>query len=218
MHTLVSISVSPVYALPLMVLMALAGRCLAGRVRRFLAKTTAPGQPSHPAITGCIWLYGIMTTFFLLSSAPFFCRLSAVLMTSFMLQMALTDAISGYLPATFTRRFLAAGLLMSLAAGTLPVRVAETLVAGILLLITHALVNRKRERVGTGDLWLMAGLTVWTGLNDTFWSLLAGYGGFVLWHATWHLRGHREGPLGPWLCLGSLLMLLNNLYQPLWVI
>ncbi|EPB6606340.1 prepilin peptidase, partial [Escherichia coli] len=25
-------------------------------------------------------------------------------------------------------------------------------------------------------------------------------------------------PLGPWLCLGHVLLLLDNLYQPLWVI
>ncbi|MDT9086541.1 prepilin peptidase, partial [Escherichia coli] len=27
-----------------------------------------------------------------------------------------------------------------------------------------------------------------------------------------------EGPLGPWLCLGHVLLLQDNLYQPLWVI
>ncbi|EOT9504702.1 prepilin peptidase, partial [Escherichia coli] len=26
------------------------------------------------------------------------------------------------------------------------------------------------------------------------------------------------GPLGPWLCFGHVLLLLDNLYQPLWVI
>ncbi|EKK3319398.1 prepilin peptidase [Salmonella enterica] len=218
MHTLISISFSPVYALPLMVLMALAGRYLMGRVRCFLSETTCRWSPSHPAVLCGIWLYSLTTTLFLLSSAPFFCRLSAVLMMSFMLQMAVTDAISGYLPATFTRRFLVAGILMSLPTDTLPHRVAETLTAGILLLIVHALVNRKRQFVGTGDFWLLAGLTAWTGLNDVFWSLLVGCGGFVFWHSTWHIRGRKEGPLGPWLCLGSLLMLLNNLYQPLWVI
>ena len=31
-------------------------------------------------------------------------------------------------------------------------------------------------------------------------------------------KGHKEGPLGPWLCLGHVLLLLDNLYQPLWVI
>ncbi|EON6240448.1 prepilin peptidase, partial [Escherichia coli] len=25
-------------------------------------------------------------------------------------------------------------------------------------------------------------------------------------------------PLGPWLCFGHVLLLLDNLYQPLWVI
>ncbi|MGU4581239.1 hypothetical protein ACVUTW_22460, partial [Salmonella enterica subsp. enterica serovar Gallinarum] len=42
--------------------------------------------------------------------------------------------------------------------------------------------------------------------------------GFVLWHSTWCIKGHKEGPLGPWLCLGHVLLLLDNLYQPLWVI
>ncbi|EJF5840376.1 prepilin peptidase, partial [Salmonella enterica] len=69
MRTLVSISFSPVYALPLMVLMALAGRCLMGRVLRFLSETTCRWSPSHPAVLCGIWLYSLTTTLFLLSSA-----------------------------------------------------------------------------------------------------------------------------------------------------
>ncbi|EEW4967592.1 prepilin peptidase, partial [Escherichia coli] len=69
-----------------------------------------------------------------------------------------------------------------------------------------------------GDLWLIAGITAWSGLYNAIWCVLLGTGGFVLWHSTWCIKGHKEGPLGPWLCFGHVLLLLDNLYQPLWVI
>ena len=67
-------------------------------------------------------------------------------------------------------------------------------------------------------LWLIAGITAWSGLYNAIWCVLLGTGGFVLWHSTWCIKGHKEGPLGPWLCFGHVLLLLDNLYQPLWVI
>ncbi|EPU9415843.1 prepilin peptidase, partial [Escherichia coli] len=82
----------------------------------------------------------------------------------------------------------------------------------------HKLVNRHRLNIGTGDLWLIAGITAWSGLYNAIWCVLLGTGGFVLWHSTWCIKGHKEGPLGPWLCFGHVLLLLDNLYQPLWVI
>ncbi|MCA8591864.1 prepilin peptidase, partial [Escherichia coli] len=97
-------------------------------------------------------------------------------------------------------------------------RATEIVSAAIVLFCLHKLVNRHRLNIGTGDLWLIAGITAWSGLYNAIWSVLLGAGGFVLWHSTWCIKGHKEGPLGPWLCLGHVLLLLDNLYQPLWVI
>lgn len=124
----------------------------------------------------------------------------------------------GSLPGTFTRRFLIAGILSQITTDIWWLRATEIVSAAIVLFCLHKLVNRHRLNIGTGDLWLIAGITAWSGLYNAIWSVLLGAGGFVLWHSTWCIKGHKEGPLGPWLCLGHVLLLLDNLYQPLWVI
>nr|AZF85597.1 hypothetical protein KADIGFNM_00260 [Salmonella enterica subsp. enterica serovar London] len=154
----------------------------------------------------------------ILSSSPLIYRIHAVLILSFMLQMAVTDALTGLLPGTFTRRFLIAGILSQITTDIWWLRATEIVSAAIVLFCLHKLVNRHRLNIGTGDLWLIAGITAWSGLYNAIWSVLLGAGGFVLWHSTWCIKGHKEGPLGPWLCLGHVLLLLDNLYQPLWVI
>ncbi len=142
----------------------------------------------------------------------------SVLILSFILQMAVTDALTGLLPGTFTRRFLIAGMLSQITTDIWWFRTTEFATAAIVLFCLHKLVNRHRLNIGTGDLWLIAGITAWSGLYNAIWCVLLGTGGFVLWHSTWCIKGHKEGPLGPWLCFGHVLLLLDNLYQPLWVI
>ncbi len=114
--------------------------------------------------------------------------------------------------------FLIAGMLSQITTDIWWFRTTEFATAAIVLFCLHKLVNRHRLNIGTGDLWLIAGITAWSGLYNAIWCVLLGTGGFVLWHSTWCIKGHKEGPLGPWLCFGHVLLLLDNLYQPLWVI
>ncbi len=87
--------------------------------------------------------------------------------------------------------------------------------------VLRELMNRHSqcEVLGMGDVWLMGALCVWlTGLPALIGCLI-GLSGFVLWHlAQLPHRSSKGGPLGPWLSLGSVVMLLERLYQPIWVI
>ncbi|EAN9981813.1 prepilin peptidase [Salmonella enterica] len=218
MQTTVGISLSPVYILPLMFTFSIIGRTLLFRVRYFLSDTGHLWYKTHPAVLSGIWLYSIAVALIILSSSPLLYRIHAVLILSFILQMAVTDALTGLLPGTFTRRFLIAGMLSQITTDIWWFRTTEFATAAIVLFCLHKLVNRHRLNIGTGDLWLIAGITAWSGLYNAIWCVLLGTGGFVLWHSTWCIKGHKEGPLGPWLCFGHVLLLLDNLYQPLWVI
>ncbi|AXD69444.1 prepilin peptidase [Salmonella enterica] len=218
MHTIISISFSPFYLLPLILIFSIVGRTLLFRVRHFFSYTNYVWHETHPAVLSGIWLYGITGGVIVLSSSASICRIHAIIILSFMLQMAVTDAVSGLLPATFTRRFLIAGVLINITTDTWWTRTTETLIAAIILFCFHIILNRRRPYIGTGDLWLIAGITAWSGLYNAIWSVLLGLGGFVLWHSTWRIKRHIEGPLGPWICIGHVLLLLDNLYQPLWVI
>ncbi|ECG3145627.1 prepilin peptidase [Salmonella enterica subsp. enterica serovar Legon] len=221
MQTVVGISISPYYALPIMAAMVMIGRLLMFRVRLFLSTWPGCYQPAHAAVLAGIWLYSMAGMLILISPAPLNLRIFDLLMVAFLLQMAVTDALSGYLPRTFCLRFLLAGILMVFSTsvpGDVLWRLTETALISLLLFILHHAVNRQQLHVGTGDLWLISGLTVWVGLPACFWSTLLGVSGFVLWHSTWRFRGAISGPLGPWLCLGSCAILIDKLYQPLWVI
>lgn len=218
MQTIVGISLSPVYFLPLMFIFSIAGRTLLFRVRYFLSDTAHFWHKTHPVVLSGIWLYSIAVALIILSSSPLLYRIHAVLILSFLLQMAVTDAMTGLLPGTFTRRFLLAGILSQITTDIWWPRTTEIAAAAIILFCLHKSVNRHRLNIGTGDLWLITGITAWSGLYSAIWSVLLAAGGFVLWHSTWRIKGQKEGPLGPWLCLGHVLVLLNNLYQPLWVI
>ena len=111
MQTIVGISLSPVYILPLMFTFSIIGRTLLFRVRYFLSDTGHLWYKTHPAVLSGIWLYSIAVALIILSSSPLLYRIHAVLILSFILQMAVTDALTGLLPGTFTRRFLIAGML-----------------------------------------------------------------------------------------------------------
>lgn len=105
MQTIVGISLSPVYILPLMFTFSIIGRTLLFRVRYFLSDTGHLWYKTHPAVLSGIWLYSIAVALIILSSSPLLYRIHAVLILSFILQMAVTDALTGLLPGTFTRRF-----------------------------------------------------------------------------------------------------------------
>lgn len=218
MQTIVSICMSPVYFLPLIFIFSIVGRTLLFRVRCFLFDTDCFWCQTHPVILSGIWLYSIVVGLIILSPSPLFCRINSVLILSFMLQMTVTDALTGLLPSTFTGRFLCAGMLSQITLEIWWARIAEVVFTATILFCFHKIVNRQRLIIGTGDLWLIAGITAWSGLYSSTWSILLGIGGFVLWHSTWCIKGHKEGPLGPWLCFGHALLLLDNLYQPLWII
>lgn len=105
MQTIVGISLSPVYILPLMFIFSIIGRTLLFRVRYFLSDTEHLWYKTHTAVLSGIWLYSIAVALIILSPSQLLYRIHAVLILSFMLQMAVTDALTGLLPGTFTRRF-----------------------------------------------------------------------------------------------------------------
>nr|AYU69143.1 prepilin peptidase [Escherichia coli] len=59
MQTIVGISLSPVYILPLMFTFSIIGRTLLFRVRYFLSDTGHLWYKTHPAVLSGIWLYSI---------------------------------------------------------------------------------------------------------------------------------------------------------------
>ena len=142
-------------------------------------------------------------------------------MMSFLLQAGITDAVSGYLPRTFTVRLLLAGIIWGMMPDGTPESMQEQLIEVVamagFMLVLNALFNRRVQRLGHGDLWLITGLTAWMGMKAAALATLCGLAGFVLWLMTWHLSGKKEGPLGPWLCLSGSLLQLSHLYQPVWI-
>lgn len=219
MRTVIVTSLTTGFALPLLLLFAFAGRGLIWRVAGFVQELAPPCRMNTPLLTASIWLYATFSMLAVLSPAPVSDRAGAVLMMAFLLQAGTTDAVSGFLPRTFTGRFLLAGVLwqlVSASAGPL-YQLTEIALAGTVMMVVNLLANGHAQRIGRGDLWLITGLTAWMGITDAALVTLCGLAGFVLWLMTWRLSGKKEGPLGPWLCLSGSLFQLNHLYQPVWV-
>lgn len=63
----------------------------------FLSDTGHLWYKTHPAVLSGIWLYSIAVALIILSSSPLLYRIHAVLILSFILQMAVTDALTGLL-------------------------------------------------------------------------------------------------------------------------
>lgn len=219
MRTVIVTSLTTGFALPLLLVFALAGRALIWRVVGFVQKLALPFQINTSAITTGIWLYATFSMLAVLSPASVVERAGAVLMMAFLLQAGITDAVSGFLPRTFTGRFLLAGVLWQLVSESTDqlYQLMEIALAGTVIMVVNMLANAHVKRIGQGDLWLITGLTAWMGITDAALVTLCGVAGFVLWLMTWRLSGKKEGPLGPWLCLSGSLFLLNHLYQPVWV-
>lgn len=221
MRTIIVTSLATAWSLPLLLGFALIGRGLMWRVLEFLEDNTDHAREQNSLLTAGIWLFATFSMIAALAPAPIADRAAAIVMMAFLLQSGITDAVSGYLPRTFTARLLLGGILWGAASDISPdgicTQLAEIAVTGSLIAMLSVLVNRSTQRLGRGDLWLIVGLTAWMGAKDAALVTLSGAAAFVLWLLTWHLSGKKEGPLGPWLCLSGSLFQLSNLYQPVWI-
>ncbi|EIT7321913.1 prepilin peptidase [Enterobacter hormaechei] len=221
MRTIIVTSLATAWSLPLLLGFALMGRGLMWRVLDFLGDVPAHGKERNSLLTAGIWLFATFSMIAALAPAPIADRAAAIMMMAFLLQAGITDAVSGYLPRTFTARLLLGGLIWGVATDVsiagVYTQLVEIAVMGGLGALLSVLVNRGAQRLGRGDLWLITGLTAWIGGKDAALATLFGAAAFVLWLLTWHLSGKKEGPLGPWLCLSGSLFQLSHLYQPVWI-
>ncbi|EMN5546661.1 TPA: prepilin peptidase [Enterobacter cloacae] len=221
MRTIIVTSLTTVWSLPLLLGFALIGRGLMCRVLDFLEENPMHVREQKTTLTAGIWLFATFSMIAALAPGPVADRAAAIMMMAFLLQAGSTDAVSGYLPRTFTVRLLLGGLLWRAASDVtvegISIQLAEIAATGSLMALLGVLVNRGAQRLGQGDLWLITGLTAWMGGKDAALVTLFGVTAFVLWLLTWHLSGKKEGPLGPWLCLSGSIFQLTLLYQPVWI-
>jgi prepilin signal peptidase PulO-like enzyme (type II secretory pathway) len=87
------------------------------------------------------------------------------MMMAFLLQAGITDAVSGYLPRTFTARLLLGGLALgdqTFQIAGISTQLAE-IAATVGLMALLSILQNRGERLGQGDLWLITGLTAWMG-------------------------------------------------------
>lgn len=128
------------------------------------------------------------------------------------------DAISGWLPRPYTMACLLSGIVFTLALSDEPAqRLLETALAAVSLGAMCHWVNRHQLRLGVGDVWLLCAQTAWLGLTDVMVSAFIGLSGFLLWQWVQYRDWHRCGFLGPWLCAGCIPVIIERLYQPVWV-
>lgn len=221
MRTIIVTGLATAWCLPLLLGFALAGRGLMWRVLDVLGDNPAHGKEQNSLLTAGVWLFATFSMAAALAPAPVADRAAAIMMMGFLLQSGITDAVSGYLPRTFTARLLLGGLFWGAATDVSPEGIytqwGDIVVMGGLMVLLSVLVNRGTRRIGQGDLWLITGLTAWMGGKDAALATLSGTAAFVLWLLTWHVSGKKEGPLGPWLCLSGSLFQLSHLYQPVWI-
>lgn len=216
MRTIIVTSLTTAWSLPLLLGFALLGRGLMCRVLEFLEEHPINVKGQKTTLTAGIWLFATFSMIAALAPVPVADRAAAIVMMAFLLQAGSTDAVSGYLPRTFTVRLLLGGLLWG-AASDVSVEGIEIAATVSLMALLSVLVNRGTQRLGQGDLWLITGLTAWMGGKDAALVTLFGAAAFVLWLLTWHVSGKKEGPLGPWLCLSGSIFQLTLLYQPVWI-
>ncbi|SCZ70485.1 MULTISPECIES: prepilin peptidase [Photorhabdus] len=221
MKTLIAVSFPTEYTPLVMMTLFVIGCVLLRPVSKFLHEYGMSMCSGHPAPRMAICLYMVSGTLMLLSPAPLMERIAALLLLSFLLQLSVMDVLSGWLPRQFTLACLVSGVLINISLQS----VSITLFATVLMLagmgVLRKLMNwhSQCEALGMGDVWLIGALCAWlTGLPALIGCMI-GLSGFVLWHlAQLPHRSSKGGPLGPWLSLGSVVMLLERLYQPIWVI
>ncbi|EEH6571594.1 prepilin peptidase, partial [Salmonella enterica] len=146
-------------------------------------------------------------------------RIGMLFMCSFLLQLGVMDATSGWLPRPFTAACLCSGLLFCLAFHREPeLRFMETAAMAVVMgSICHG-VNRRRPQLGVGDVWLVCALVGWMGVTDALQAAFFGLSGFMLWQWIVHRDFLRCGVLGPWLCAGCIPVIVDRLYQPEWIL
>lgn len=221
-RTLIATAFPVEYALPVMVGAALTARLVLMPVRHFL---TGQGRRVNARLrtaeaTG-IWAMAVAAMLFCLSPAPYAERVHALLMSGFLLQLGVCDAASGWLPRQMTVAFLVAGLLASAITDRPVVLQVHGVVMVLIFVIMQRLLTRGKQKtrpvLGTGDQWMIVGMTAWLDLPDMAMALITAFAGFVAWHLTVGTGMRGGGPLGPWLSAGCVLILIQRLYQPLWV-
>ena len=155
-------------------------------------------------------------------------RIHALLMSGFLLQLGVCDAASGWLPRRMTVTFLVAGLLATgMTDSPLSALLIRPAITGLMTLILlysipsgqhTGKLRRMGDILGTGDLWMITGMVAWLGLPGAMMALITALAGFVARHLTVGTGMRAGGPLGPWLSAGCVLILIQWLYQPLWVV
>ncbi|EBW7864503.1 prepilin peptidase [Salmonella enterica subsp. enterica serovar Newport] len=221
--TLIATALPVEYALPVMMSAALMSRLILIPVRRFLAgQGCGVNARMRTAEATGIWAMAVAAMLFCLAQAPFAERLHALLMSGFLLQLGVCDAVSGWLPRQMTVAFLAAGVLASgITEPPVVILVHGAVTVLISVILLHLLMRNKHQgtcrRLGTGDLWMMTGMVAWLGLPDAVTAMMVALTTFVAWHLAVGTGMRGGGPLGPWLSAGCVLILIHRLYQPLWV-
>ncbi|MGV7960137.1 A24 family peptidase [Photorhabdus tasmaniensis] len=221
MKTLIAVSFPTEYTPLVMMTLFFVGCALLRSVSQFLQKYGLLMCSVHPVPRMAICLYVVSGTLMLLSPAPLMERIAALLLLSFLLQLSVIDVLSGWLPRQFTLACLVSGVLVSILLQSVSITffvVIVIMLAGVSTLRKLMNWHSQCEALGMGDVWLMGALCAWlTGLPALIGCLI-GLSGFVLWHlAQWPHCRTKGGPLGPWLSLGGMVMLLDRLYQPIWV-
>ncbi|EHN1697008.1 prepilin peptidase [Salmonella enterica subsp. enterica serovar Newport] len=229
MRTLIATAFPVEYALPVMVAAALTARQVLVPVRRFLAGQgcSVNARMRSAEATG-IWAMSVAAMLFCLAPVSPAERIHALLMSGFLLQLGVCDAAGGWLPRQMTVAFLVAGLLASgITAPSVSSLLIRTAVTGLMTLILLYLMSAGKRRgkpraqgdiLGTGDLWMITGMVAWLGFPGMMTALITALAGFVAWHLTVGTGMRAGGPLGPWLSAGCVLILIQRLYQPLWVV
>ncbi|KTH17052.1 hypothetical protein ASV31_07050 [Enterobacter hormaechei subsp. hoffmannii] len=176
MRTIIVTSLTTAWSLPLLLGFALLGRGLMCRVLEFLEEHPINVKGQKTTLTAGIWLFATFSMIAALAPVPVADRAAAIVMMAFLLQAGSTDAVSGYLPRTFTVRLLLGGLLWGAASDVsvegISTQLAEIAATVSLMALLSVLVNRGTQRLGQGDLWLITGLTAWMGGGKMLpWSL-----------------------------------------------
>lgn len=183
----------------------------------------AHGQPesveSMPASVKLhVWLHAVALTIIVMFSSvekPFECAVG-LLFTLYIFRLSLIDSLAGWLPREWTLALLAAGLSVAAVKGLLLINAGAAvgfLIAGFSLRVLGGYLAR-REVLGLGDIWLMAGLGAWFGFSLALSSLLLALTGFILWHSS-HQQRSLGGPLGPWLGYSALISMAVTISDPL---
>lgn len=157
--------------------------------------------------------YALGGVVILLAPAPMFERVSLVLFLGFVLQLSVLDATAGWLPIEYTGVTAVSGLLVMWQRGEQHFWAMAGIGALFAIVRFYCNYRAKREALGLGDVWLAVALAAWCGWSGTLQALLTGVVGFVLWHVC-SSDARKEGPLGPWLCAGAMLALINRVFNP----